>query len=528
MTRVTMLGRLTAAEDRTLKGVLLPFGVPGLTNLGKVTASKGTLTVPAEVTALHASLDHLDDRDPVAAFKVVKETDEGLYAEWDVPKTHGGDRLLAEYRAGVRTGVSVELEPVQIKSGAIVSGTVVGCAFPVEPAFDTARLVAEKAEAPDVDDDTHVCDVEGCTDTDPAHVHLDDSTADTTTDSTTDTTTQGETVTTTTTASAPRDLHASATRRGNGSRLTAASITKPGDFFRLMAGAQSDRRLMAALSDIIPSDTADSEVPQWVGELWSGIPYQRKIVPLLAQAELTGLKAKGWRWVTKPAVGRYAGNKANVPSNTVEMELVERDAQRFAGAHDIDRKYRDFNDTAFFEAYYGAMGESYAKQTDLYAVEELKAEATPATLGTVPAGVSAAWAALVDAALAIVDVGTPTFALVEKSVYRELALTPTDKGFEFLSASLDLEEGQLSGFKIIPVASTAVGDASAVGLDAGEILVGAKQAASWHELGGGAPIRVEAVDMVRGGVDAGVFGYGEVIVHDPRALAIVDTNADGA
>lgn len=519
MTRVTMLGRLTAAEDRTLKGVLLPFGVPGLTNMGKVTASKGTLTIPAEVSALHASLDHLDDRDPVAAFKVVEETDDGLYAEWDVPKTHGGDRLLAEYRAGVRTGVSVEIEPVQIKGGSITSGTVVGCAFPVEPAFDTARLIAEKTEAPDVDgtEDPEDPDAEQDPQNEPeAPAEGDDADAGA----------NPEGAPMTAPATAPADLLTAARRHPT--RLTAGSIKKPGDFFRLMAEAHRtrDKRLMAALSDIVPADTADSELPQWVGELWSGIPYQRRIVPLLASADLTGLKAKGWRWVTKPEVARYDGNKSNVPSNEVEMEPVEKEAQRFAGAHDIDRKYRDFNDTAFFEAYYRAMGESYAKQTDVFAVEELKAEATPVTLGSVPAGVPAGWAAVLDAALQIVDVGAPSYALVEKSVYREMFLTGTDKFLEFLSASMGLTEGQLDGFKIIPVGTTAVGTASAVGLDKGEILVGAKQAATWHELGGGAPIRVEAIDMVRGGVDAGVFGYAEVIVHDPRALAIADLTAD--
>lgn len=520
MTRITALGRLTASEDRTLKGTLLPFGVPGRTNKGRVVATKGTLTIPkaAALSALHCGLDHMDDRDSVATFKSIQETDTGLVAEWTVAATHGGDKLLAEYKAGKRTGVSIEIEDVVIKDGQIVGGTVDGCAFPVQPAFDTARLAASLA--PDTDDEDE--DDEEETDEDSTDQdNQDDADEDGADDTTGDDMPQR-------TAAAPRDLHASARRRSSGSRLTAASIRKPNDLFRLMAAAQTDRRLMAALQDIVPANTEDSALPQWVGELWSGIPYQRRIVPLLAQAELTGLKAKGWRWVTRPEVSRYAGDKTAVPSNAVDTEPVEKEAQRFAGAHDIDRKYRDFNDSAFFESYYRAMSESYAKQTDLFAVEELKAEATPVNLGSVPAGVPAGWAALVDAALAIVDVGTPSFALVEKSVYRDMFLTGTDKFLEFLSASMGLTEGQLENFKIIPVASTAVGDASAVGLDDGEILVGARQAATWHELGGGAPIRVEAIDMVRGGVDAGVFGYGEVIVHDPRALAIADLNADNA
>ena len=67
-----------------------------------------------------------------------------------MPLTHGGDRLLAEFRGGKRTGISVELEPVTVRDG-IATGTLIGCAFPEAPAFADARLVAELAPdmAPD-------------------------------------------------------------------------------------------------------------------------------------------------------------------------------------------------------------------------------------------------------------------------------------------------------------------------------------------------------------------------------------------
>lgn len=519
MTRVTILGRLTAAEDRTLRGTLLPFGVPGLTNLGRVTAARGDVTIPEDVTTLRATLDHNDDRDTVATFDSIEETDGALLASWTVPRTHGGDRLLEEFRAGIRTGVSVELEPVTIRDGRITAARVDGCAFPIEPAFPTARLVASLA--PDTTDDPETPDPAEESDTDdaPASEETPAGPGDP----------EGEpTVTTPSQATAAGQLTAADATPNHNRRLTASTMRTSSEFFRLMAEAHraGDRRLLAALTDVIPSNLADAEQPQWVGELWSGTPYQRRIVPLLAQSTLTGLKAKGWRWTTKPVVDRYAGDKAAVPSGPVATEPVEKDAQRFAGAHDIDRKYRDFNDTAFWQSYYAAMSESYARQTDLYAAEEVKAGATAVTPGPVPAGVSAAWAAIVDAALAVVDIGTPSFALVEKSVYRELILTPTDQFLEFLSAQLGMDQGNLATFKIVPVSSTAVGTASAAGLDRGEIVVGTRAAASWHELGGGAPIRVEAVDMVNGGIDTGVFGYGEVIVHDPRGLAIVDLTAD--
>ena len=535
MTKITALGRLTASEDRKLRGILLPYGVPGLTNLGRVTADKGSIDVPKALDALHASLDHLDDRDDVAQYVSLEETDEGLLAEWNVPKTHGGDKLLAEYRAGIRTGVSVEIEPVQIKDGKIVAGTLIGNAFPIEPAFPTARLVAEKApdvDLEDDDEDPEPCDRDGC-DVVGTHTHApapDDDEVDDEDDAgsgdTTDTTTpEGTTMTAATArrrkAVAPSDLltASSATKRKE-------LVTTTADFFRLLAAAQGDRRLMAALADVTPTEIGDMDVPQWVGELWSGVGYTRRIVPLLNHADLTEMTIEGWRWVTRPEMGKYAGNKTPIPSNELDTEPVSQAAERLAGGHDIDRKYVDFRNTGFFQSYYAAMSESYSKLTDLLATRDLKAGASTVALGAVPSGIDAGWAAIVDLALAVVDVGSPSYALVEKSVYRSMILTPKDQVLEYLTASLGLEEGGLAGFRIIPVAATPQTGVDYPGLDTGEIIVGAKQAATFHELGGGAPIRVEALNVANGGVDAGVFGYAGTVIHDDRAVVKADLTAD--
>lgn len=547
MTRVTMLGRLTASEDRRLKGTLIPFGVEGLTNLGRVTASKGTLKPAGDAGRLFANLDHLDDRDAVADFVSVEETDAGWVAEWEARKTHGGDKLLAEYRAGIRTGVSVELEPVAIRAGKITDGTIIGCAFPREPAFPTARLVAELA--PDTDDAgvaaetvcTHAdgfshelaagasCEFATTPETDPQTTEpapADPAPADAAAADATN----PEEDPMTQTATAPADLRAS-----RSTAQTAGQITTPADLFRMMAEMHGSHganrgRLLAALSDIVPSDIEDANLPQWVGELWSGNAYQRRYTGLVNQATLTGLKLAGWRWTVKPGMDRYTGNKADVPSNDVATEPASETAQRFAGAHDIDRAMVDFPNPEFWAAYYAAMSESYARLTDAYVLEELKAFAKPITAGAVPAGVPAGWVAVLDGMLEVNETAAPTFALVEKSVYREMFLTGTDKFLEFVNASIGLDEGNAltSGFRILPVKSAAVGDASSTGFDVGEVIVGSRAAGTFHELGGGAPIRVEALDIAKGGVDAGCFGYAGFVGHDNDALVKVDLDADGA
>ena len=42
------------------------------------------------------------------------------------------------------------------------------------------------------------------------------------------------------------------------------------------------------------------------------------------------------------------------------------------------------------------------------------------------------------------------------------------------------------------------------------------------QLGGGTPIRVEAQDLVNGGIDQAAFGYYAVNVHDAGGLVLVD------
>jgi hypothetical protein len=553
VTRITVAGRLTAAEDRTLRGLLVPFGRPGQTNLGRVVVQPGGITVPDDVSTLFASLDHLDGRDPVATFRAVTPTPEGLLAEWDVPVTHGGDRLLAEYRTGQRTGISVELEPVTIRDG-VAAGTLIGCAFPVAPAFPDARLIAELApDTPDEDPPAPITLelLARITNEEERPAVLEaiaDALRSAGRDAEADALTQtpppaGEDTPTpddeedppmTLNASAPAALLPTATAHPDAATGTGTTATPDlQEVFRLMAEAhsvpsgQQRSRLLAALTDIVAADVTDMSVPQWVGELWSGVGYQRRYVPLINRAPLTGMNLEGWRWTTKPEVSTYSGNKAAVPSNDVDTEPVTKAATRWAGAHDIDRKFRDFGDSGFFAAYYAAMAESYARKSDLHVPGQLKAGATVVTAGAVPSGVSTAMAAIVDGALAVIDKGVPTFAIVEKSLYRSLLLTPADQVLAYLNASLSLEDGTLSGFRIVPAASTAVGDASSTtGLDVGEVLVGISSAATFYELGDGTPIRAEAVDMVNGGIDAGVFGYGGVIVHDAAGLALVDTDAD--
>lgn len=526
MSTMKIAGALLTASvaDRILTYMLLPFGQEGRTSIGKVTASKGSITVPEDPSTLFANMEH-EPTKPVAKFVSVEETDEGLKASIRVLETQAGNDFLLEASEGARRGISVEVDNPVVRAGKLVAGVLTGAGVCVNPAFPNATMLAsDVGELPDYmrnDEDSTTETTETITVDGVEYVRKTKSTYTTETtpkeqpsgnQSADESAKENE-------AEMEQTLAAAAplTASSNAPILQGTGSKGTGDVFKMLAAAYKqggERKMLAALHDIVPANILGIEQPQFVGELWSGKAYERKFIPLFNHADLTSFKVSGWRWVTKPVVAAYTGNKTAVPSGAAETEAVTIDASRIAGAHDIDRKFKDFGDEGFFDAYYRAMTESYAQVSDSAVLTTVAAGATAVTMGTVPSGVSKGATALVDGALAVLDAtnSVPTFGIVALDLYRDFLLTRSDDVLAYLNAALGLEEGSLASFSLIP--SNAIG--------AGNVLVGAKDAATVHELPG-TPIRVEAENIGMGGVDAGVFGYYAVNIHDEDGLALVDT-----
>ncbi|MFT4296525.1 MAG: hypothetical protein QM582_14045 [Micropruina sp.] len=513
MTALTLLatGKLTASlDDRTLTGMLLPFDEVGRTNLGRLTASADSMLDLADIVPL--TIEH-DDAAIVGKAVAIEATGAGLVASFTVLPTPAGDTALLEASEGLRASLSVEVEPITTREGRIVSGTVSGASLVAKPAFPGAKLTAaEDGPVPDLGN------VEKVTGAVPEVVidgeELDDVKI-------VEVTPERITVVTTKTPepsgpAEPKEPAMTAALVQNAALLGAAP--KKTDCNALFAAfADYGRtRMEAALSDVVPANIlgqSDTQ-PQYVRELWSGKAYERRVVPLLNHADLTSFTVAGWRWSTKPAVAEYAGNKQPIPSAPISTVAVQIDATRIAGGHDIDRKYRDFGNAEFWESYFKAMTESYAKVSDAIVLTEVLDAATEVTPGTVPAGVAPGFAAILDGALAILNATdtAPDFALVAPDLWRDMALTQHSDALEYLNIAIGLEDGGLGNFTIRPFSS----------IPDGQVLVGCKPAVTVHELGG-SPIRVEALDIAKAGVDEALFGYLAVNVHDADGLALVET-----
>jgi hypothetical protein len=545
-------GALTASiADRIVTGLLLPFGEVGRTNLGKFKIpGPGIIQIPNDVTVLQANLDH-DQMEPVARILTATETPSGIVATFKVGENPEGDALLEEIEQGKKTGklkaLSAEVKNVVIKTGEAVAGVLTGAAFVNQGAFPSARLMAadtvDEETISEVEQDIQELDVttesgvietiedeyideegnvwtrkitrtkvvDGDVVTIDEHVELTPKAADEQPQPT-----QEETpVEAPLNARVPETLKASVTAKDRPAALTKS------DVFNMIARARQtgDRRLMAALEDVAISGSGAvgtaTVVPQYVGELWSGRRFARKVIPNLASAELTSTSVTGWRFTTKPEVDAWSGNKNDVPSNAPVAEPYSVPVQRFAGAWDIAREFVDFGQTDVLNAMMGYAVDSYAKQSDEYVLAEMTDALTGVEVGTIPSGIAESLVKLVRGSLNVITNADalPTFAIVAPDVFEELALIQTNNALEFLSMSLNLEGGQMESFTIVPHTA----------LNAGDVLVGARDAVTVHELGG-SPIRVNALDIAKGGVDEAVFGYVAARIDSTDALSLIVNN----
>lgn len=266
---------------------------------------------------------------------------------------------------------------------------------------------------------------------------------------------------------------------------------------RVMQGERITPELEAALSDVINTNVFDVVgAESYVGRLWSGRAYQRRFVPLMRSGNLTSWKVRGWKWNVKPIVQDYAGDKANVPSNSPTVLPAETEAARLAGGHDLDRKFKDFGDTEFISAYLEAMTESYAKQSDLKAYAFLNANATNGDD-------TAAGGTLLDAFLLatgqvedLTDGEPADWVIANRADVRALMAVTNNEAPAYLT-QLGFDWSKLVATNQHP---------------AGSVIAGVKAASTFYELPG-SPIRVEALDIARGGIDEALFGYYATLLH---------------
>lgn len=496
----------TDTEARTFRARIASVGVASSTH--RVRLAAGDVLKPRQpLNRVKLLIDH-DKAQPVGYMLDYDLSGDGIEATFTVAPGAAGDAALDGIASGTRDGLSVGFTPRDAKREGqdivIRDAELYEVSLVAIPDFADAVVLSlddTTAPVPDLspDGDSDMTTTEAPTTEAPKDVQL--------------ATVPGIP------ASAPASKPQAHTLEDFLDAVQLATRTGGRNLDQLedILGAASSRDIMLALTDVkYDATTADAGktagVPQWLGELWKPAERLRRIIPLISSGVLTDLVVKGYRWKTKPTVGKWSGNKTDIPSSAAAVEAYETTAQRWAGGNDIAIEYQHFGKTDVIEAIVRMLVESYMIQTDNDTLEKLLAAATPVTAGTTPNGIYAnplVWT--VDGALALIEENaTPSFAVVNPADYREIVLSPRDKVSEFLTSSFGLESGSTAGFQIVPHTGIAKGSA----------LVGAREAATSLELPG-APVRVSALDIARGGWDEAVFGYQTTTINHPGALVLV-------
>lgn len=509
-------------DARTVTGLLLPFGElsrPSSSGTKPIMFSAGTVKLPADPSVVTLNSEHSQFA-PLGRATELVETADGIEAEFAIANTPEGDAFLkkaANPDPAKRPRFSAEVNKLVRRGKQAVSAALTGAAAVARGAFPSAAMFSEVDAAVDVLEHVDETDLDE-TDKDALVESVTEAVLDALATTSTEPDSEGETMT----ASVPRSLR----RRSNAK--PADSTTAVGLFAAIANARRSGDRsgleaylageaafALANINHAGPTGATigeDIQEPAFIGQLWKRRKYERRFFGLCNTDTLTSFEINGWQFVEgkEPTVAAYAGNGAEIPSNAVDTEPVVRQARRIAGGHRIDRRFTDFPDQGFWEAYFDAMVESYARVSDLDALSTMVAAATAVVPGTVPADVAKGLAAIVDGALGIIATeNSPAFAVVSSELWRDIVLTGKDEVLGYLSASFDLEEGSTAGFRILP---------GPVGV--GKVLVGAREARTMYELPG-SPIRVEGLVPSQGQIEPALYGYIGDVTHNAKALSLV-------
>lgn len=460
-------------KARTISGLVLPYGVLAQrTSAGAVRFAAGSVRHHPELKRIKLLVDH-DTTKAVGYAVELEQDDEGVRATFHLPKGDAGDEALAKAANGIRDGLSIGADLTMHHKSAdgviteVTEATLNEVSLVSLPAFTDSRVFTVRASQQPAPTPT------------PAPLAPAPYAAS-----------QGVQQVT---AEQAANIVAQALTAGG----TAASVT-------------------AALADITPAGDAGQGFigrPGWLGELWTADNLDMPLVDAINKAPLTGVKVKGWRWATKPQVGAYTGNKTEIPTGAITTEPAEADAKRLAGGWDIDRIYLDLGDGSFIQSVFNAATIDVKRKLEAALATELKAKASTvaasATL-TEALGKLGTVAGQLGSSLNLIAMAPDVWAKFTALKDSEVPWWLQKQG----EINLGTTSGSAGGLRFTVNH----------GLSAGQVLALDRRAATLHQPQPN-PIKVQALDIAKGGVDLGVYGYYAVMVHDARAILLTTITA---
>ena len=538
-------GRLTAAAaSRTLAGPLVRYGYYGRTSAGRLRVAPGALHFPEDLSRVKLTREH--DRGESRGHLVSVEDDgTTLRVTCRVSDGPDGDAALTEAADHTRDGFSFDLVDVELDGDSITSALPVAIGQVGIPAYDDMRIDTIAASTPTPgapmlteeqrarldalaartdltpDEQIELAALQALAGTNDAGTN-DAGTNDAgTNDAGGQAPPAGSAsagAATQVAASVPA-VPGSVPPPTAGVHAGGGAVTRPrGGALQAMVAAvtaglqsQSVTAITAALADITNTAHNDNiEAPAWSGELWSGLQYEPEWVDLYSAGTLTSFEGRGWRFTKKLEIKDYAGDKAEIPTDTVTTAPSTYEAARMAVGVDIDRKFYDFPNEGFVNSLFEQVRESWTIKLDAKVRAYTTANAVAVMDGGSPLVAPTILKAAARASMALKRrrVGRAQWIVVND----EDMFTLLDYAEKDIPAFLDLWQIEPRNFRSSPDVAQ------------GTVLAGVRPAAVVRTLPG-SPIRVSAQNLVNGGVDEAFFGYWAIEQHHTQGIASVQYEA---
>lgn len=544
---------LASIEDRTITGLLIPYGEIGRTNVGQFQVDAGAIRIPADPDVVTLNTDH-DRYSPVGRATRIWEETRGILATFAIAKTPAGDAALADARDpnGKRRRLSGEFR-TGIKAGRATGGDLSGGALVELGAFASAMVLA--ADTPDVSEPApessssseyvdHFTDAEGV-----EWVRRSKSTTETTVTQVTDTTTEeeeeapvGAEQTTVNAGAAPATITGQAPAGITAPRVNKLEVLAAFTAFRTGGIPTKEAHdVLAALADITTAGAgalpAAGVIQQnWIGLIDLGVEFQREYIGLhKLGTDITLGGKKGFKAGANtkaaprfPTDGTWAGNKTEIATGKGWTETATSTRKQYARGVDIAREFFDLpGGGEVIEAFLHELVLDHLMWSDEEARKTIIEQAGAPVAPKVYPGVdgydyAGAMGQLIQGILLVKrrkadgrrDV--PSYAIANELAYEELVYTPKDLVPEFITFTVGTDgRGTADGKVLVVQGDTGVEKSSSV-------VVGADYAIEFDELPGG-PLHVDAVDLAKGGVDKAIHGYLQTFVKRSEAIVHVGT-----
>ena len=352
--RLDFSAPITAANvaDKTITGIVVPFGKAGATSMGPVVFELGSINEidPASVKLL---LEH-DNRRPIGRATNFEITPGGINGTFKIAETTAGADALIEASEGLRDGLSIGamIDAHEIRDGIIhvTSARMIETSLVTSPAFNDARVTQVAAsETEDVETTETIKDIE------MSEQPIEE-------------------------VEVASDVEAS---KVEASSFGSPIFTQPRALPELTAGQYATKILEAQRGDRNAQEflTAAGEATTTNNAGLIPVPFLREVIgvvdssrPFVDSITRAALPAAGMsfripRFVTLPTVEETA--ELATPSDTATViDDLTVDVVKFAGQQRVSIELLERSDPSYLDELLRGLAASYAQQTDLYAFTE--------------------------------------------------------------------------------------------------------------------------------------------------------------